>query len=102
LGGFYSAKAETVMKENIINQSQVYAQTSQMLLATTAKDIFASMGKSAELKSAIISNSKIELKGVVWGIEPLRNSLTDLYPDGEFVIKPLENFMTEFSFKAKV
>jgi len=60
------------------------------------------MGKSAELTSANISNEKIELKGVVWGIEPLRNKLAELYNDGEFILKPLENFMTEFSFKSKV
>ena len=60
------------------------------------------MGKNAELKKATISNSRVEVKGVVWGIEPLRNSLNDIYSDGEFVIKPLENFMTEFSFKSKI
>ena len=81
---------------------QSSAQTRNTLLAMTTDDIFSAMGKNAELKHATISNSKIELKGVVWGIEPLRNSLNDLYSDGEFVIKPLENFMTEFSFKSKI
>ncbi len=85
-----------------IVQTQSYAQTNHALLALNSKDVFNAMGKSAELTSAHISNEHIELKGVVWGIEPLRNKLTELYNDGEFIIKPLENFMTEFSFKSKV
>jgi hypothetical protein len=85
-----------------LKESQSYAQTNNTLLAMTSMDVFSAMGKSAELKKATISGSRIELKGIVWGIEPLRNSLNELYDDGEFVIKPLENFMTEFSFKSKV
>jgi len=85
-----------------LKESQSYAQTNNALLAMTSMDVFSAMGKSAELKNATISSSRIELKGIVWGIEPLRNSLNELYDDGEFVIKPLENFMTEFSFKSKV
>jgi len=102
LGGYFSMQNGKVEKRMNIAASQSYAQTNNALLALTSKDIFDAMGKSAELKSAIISNEEIELKGVVWGIEPLRNALNELYSDGEFVIKPLENFMTEFSFKSKV
>jgi len=101
-GAYYSLQNNKVMNEMVLKESQFYAQTNNALLAMTSSDVFSSMGKSAELKNAVISNSNIELKGVVWGIEPLRNSLTELYNEGEFVIKPLENFMTEFSFKSKV
>jgi len=102
-GGAYFSIENSKLLENIaLTESQSYSQTNNILLAMNANDVFSAMGKSAELKNATISNSKIELKGVVWGIEPLRNSLNELYHDGEFVIKPLENFMTEFSFKSKV
>ena len=102
VGTFFTLKNDKVRNDLELKASQSFAQTSNTLLAKTSKDVFSAMGKSAELKNAIISNSNIELKGIVWGIEPLRNSLNALYNDGEFVIKPLENFMTEFSFKSKV
>ena len=102
IGGYFSLQSSMLQTKMDMISAQSYAQTSNALLAVSSKDIFLSMGKSAELKSAVISNEKIELKGVVWGIEPLRNALTELYSDGEFVIKPLENFMTEFSFKSKI
>jgi hypothetical protein len=101
-GGFFTLQNNMVAKKMHLVETQFNAQTNNTLLAMNARDIFDSMGKSAELKSAHISNEKIELKGIVWGIEPLRNALTELYNDGEFIIKPLENFMTEFSFKSKV
>jgi len=44
----------------------------------------------------------IKLKGIVWGIEPLRKSLEELYPNGKLSFHPLEDFTTEFSFKSKV
>ena len=88
-------------KMNLLS-SQSLAQSNATLLSMTSKDVFGAMGKNAELQSATISTEDIELKGVVWGIEPLRNSLDERFPNGEFVIKPLENFMTEFSFKSKV
>jgi len=102
MGSYYMMENKKILEEMEITNSQLYSQLSHVLLATTSNDIFLSMGKSAELQKATISNSNITLKGVVWGIEPLRNSLNDLYPDGEFIIKPLENFMTEFSFKSKI
>jgi hypothetical protein len=102
MGSYYTMESKKVLQEMELTDSQLYSQLNHVLLATTSNDIFLSMGKSAELKVATISNSEIKLKGVVWGIEPLRNSLNDLYPDGEFIIKPLENFMTEFSFNSKI
>jgi len=101
-GGFFTLQNNMVEKKMYLVETQFNAQTNNSLLAMNTKDIFDSMGKSAELTSANISNETIDLKGIVWGIEPLRNALTELYSDGEFVIKPLENFMTEFSFKSKV
>ena len=101
-GAYFTIQNKSMQNKLALVQTQSYAQTNHALLALNSKDIFNAMGKSAELNSANISNEKIELKGVVWGIEPLRNKLTELYNDGEFVIKPLENFMTEFSFKSKV
>jgi hypothetical protein len=102
MGGYFSMQNKMIEKKITLTESQSLAQTNNALLAMTVKDVFNAMGKNAELQKAIISNDNIELKGVVWGIEPLRNSLNALYNDGEFVIKPLENFMTEFSFKSKV
>ncbi|CAA6811263.1 MAG: Unknown protein [uncultured Sulfurovum sp.] len=101
-GAYFTVQEETIQKKLELVESQSYAQTNNTLLSLNSKDIFSAMGKSAELKFAKISNEKVELKGVVWGIEPLRNALTELHNDGEFIIKPLENFMTEFSFKSKV
>ena len=103
LAGAYFHLENTKLQKNLtLIETQSYTQTQHELLAMTSKNLFNAMGKSADLQSASISDESIELKGVVWGIEPLRNSLTDLYSDGEFIIKPLENFMTEFSFKSKI
>ena len=101
-GAYFTIQNKSMQDKLTLIQTQSYTQTNHALLALNSKDVFNAMGKSAELTSANISNEKIELKGVVWGIEPLRNKLAELYNDGEFVIKPLENFMTEFSFKSKV
>jgi len=102
MGGYYTLESKKEVQSMQILDSQIYAQTNHVLLATTSNDVFSSMGKSAELKNALISNSKIKLKGIVWGIEPLRKSLIERYPNGKFSINPLEDFMTEFSFKSKV
>jgi hypothetical protein len=101
-GAYFSIQNNKLLDNIVLTESQSYSQTNNTLLAMNSNDVFSAMGKSAELKNATISNFKVELRGVVWGIEPLRNSLNSLYSDGEFVIKPLENFMTEFSFKSKV
>jgi len=102
MGAFFSMKSSGMEKDSSLREEQSLAQTNNALLAMTTEDIFSAMGKNAELKEAVISNSRVEVKGVVWGIEPLRNSLNEIYNDGDFSIKPLENFMTEFSFKSKI
>jgi hypothetical protein len=102
MGAFFSMKNAELEKDISLKKEQSVAQTNNALLAMTTDDIFSAMGKNAELKEAVISNSKVEVKGVVWGIEPLRNSLNKIYNNGDFSIKPLENFMTEFSFKSKI
>ncbi len=101
-GGYFAMQSKALEEKMNLISSQSLAQSNSTLLSMTSKDVFGAMGKNAELQSAIISTDNIELKGVVWGIEPLRNSLDESFPHGEFVIKPLENFMTEFSFKSKV
>ena len=101
-GGYYTVESQKTVRNLQILESQIYAQTNHALLSSTSQNVFLSMGKSAELKNALISNSKIKLKGIVWGIEPLRKSLIERYPNGTFSIDPLEDFMTEFSFKSKV
>jgi len=102
MGAFFSMKSDSMEQATSLRQAQSLAQTNNALLAMTTEDIFSAMGKNADLKEAVISNSRVEVKGVVWGIEPLRNSLNGIYSDGDFSIKPLENFMTEFSFKSKI
>ena len=101
-GGYFTMQDRALDNKMNLLSSQSLAQSNATLLSMTSKDVFGAMGKNAELQSATISTEDIELKGVVWGIEPLRNSLDERFPNGEFVIKPLENFMTEFSFKSKV
>ena len=101
-GGYFVMQNSSLEEKRNLIASQSLAQSNSSLLSMTSKDVFGAMGKNAELQSAIISTDNIELKGVVWGIEPLRNSLDERFNDGEFVIKPLENFMTEFSFKSKI
>ncbi|SFV63356.1 hypothetical protein MNB_SV-14-750 [hydrothermal vent metagenome] len=102
LGGYYTLESKKEVHHIQTLESQIYAQTNHALLANTTKNIFSSMGKNAELKNALISNSMINLKGIVWGIEPLRKSLEELYPNGKLSLHPLEDFTTEFSFKSKV
>ena len=101
-GGYFVMRNSSLEEKRNLIASQSLAQSNSSLLSMTSKDVFGAMGKNAELQSAIISTDNIELKGVVWGIEPLRNSLDERFPNGEFVIKPLENFMTEFSYKSKI
>jgi len=101
LSGLYFTVQNNFIEEELsLSQQTSYMQTNNAMLALNAEEVFNAMGKSAELSYANISSNGVELKGLVWGIEPLRNKLNDLYPDGEFLITPLENFMTEFSFKS--
>ena len=101
-GGYFTMQGKALEEKINLISAQSLAQNNNTLLSVISKDVFGAMGKNAELQSATISTDNIELKGVVWGIEPLRNSLDERFSNGEFVIKPLENFMTEFSFKSKV
>ena len=102
LGSWYNMQNDRVQNNIRLTETQAIAQGSNELLLLTSKNIFASMGKNAELKKAIISNEQVDVQGIVWGIEPLKKSFNELYENGEFEIRPLENFMTEFSFKSKV
>ncbi|SFV50931.1 hypothetical protein MNB_SV-12-1106 [hydrothermal vent metagenome] len=101
VGGFFSMKNGTIL--NQINQKsmQISAHQTNLNLTAVSQKLFKAIGKNGELKKATISTKEVDIRGVVWGIEPLKNSLNKLYKDGKFVIKPLENFMTEFSFTAK-
>ena len=102
VGGYYQLESDKLLNNIEVAQSQLSSQIDNELLIKKSKDIFLAMGKNAELKNGLVSNSKIKLKGIVWGIEPLRESLTTLYPKGKFSITALENFRTEFSFISKV
>jgi len=103
LSGLYFTVQNQFIEEKqnfIVTQST--SQKSNALLVTHIEDVFNAMGKSAELTQANISSNHVQLKGIVWGIEPLRNKLNKRFHDGEFIIKPLEDFTTEFSFNAEV
>lgn len=101
LGGFFSVKNGTISNQLSQKSMQISAQKRNLALEKVSENIFKAMGKNAELKQATISTIAVDIKGVVWGIEPLKNSLNKLYSGGKFVIKPLENFMTEFTFTSK-
>jgi len=103
LSGLYFTVQNQFIQEKLdFVEIQSTSQRKNTLLARHAQELFNAMGKSAELTHANISSNHIQLKGIVWGIEPLRNKLNELFHDGDFIIKPLEDFTTEFSFKAKV
>jgi hypothetical protein len=101
IGGFFSLKNGTISNQISQKSKQISAHQKNLELVEVSSRLFKAMGKNGELKKATVSTKEIDIRGVVWGIEPLKNSLTKLYKDGKFVIKPLENFMTEFSFTAK-
>ncbi|MCK4440992.1 MAG: hypothetical protein KAU90_03240, partial [Sulfurovaceae bacterium] len=101
LGGFFSVKNGTISNQLSQKSIQISAQKRNLSLEKVSENIFNAMGKNAELKQATISTTGVDIKGIVWGIEPLKNSLNKLYSGGKFVIKPLENFMTEFTFTSK-
>jgi len=101
LGGFFSVKNGTISNQLSQKTMQISAQKRNLALEKISENLFKAMGKNAELKEATISTTGIDIKGVVWGIEPLKNSLNKLYSGGKFVIQPLENFMTEFTFTSK-
>jgi hypothetical protein len=101
IGGLFHIKNSTISNQILQKNMQISAHQTNLNLSSVSKKIFRAIGKNGELKLATISTKEIDIRGVVWGIEPLKNSLKELYNDGKFVIKPLENFMTEFSFSAK-
>jgi len=101
-GAYFSAQNSSLQEKVAVVETQSEVQIQNAQLALNTQRVFEAMGKSGELQNAIISDKKIELKGLVWGIEPLREKLDALYAGGDFSIKPLENFMTEFSFKSKI
>jgi len=101
IGGFFSIKNDTILNQIAQKNMQISAHKTNLDLVLVSSQLFKAMGKNGELKVANISTKEIDIRGVVWGIEPLKNSLGKLYKNGKFVIKPLENFMTEFSFTAK-
>ncbi len=101
MGGFFSMKNDAILGKVIKKELQISAERNNLELVEISEKIFKLMGKNAELKKAIISTKGVELRGLVWGIEPLKNSLNKIYGNGKFVIKPLENFMTEFTFTSK-
>jgi hypothetical protein len=101
IGTFFHIKNNQILDKIYTKEMQITAHKQNIQLGNISRNIFNSMGKNAELKQALISTKGVNLKGVVWGIEPLKKSLHKLYSGGEFSIKPLENFMTEFSFISK-
>jgi len=101
IGGFFNIKNSHILDKISKKDIQISAHKTNIQLENISKSIFQSMGKNAELTQATISTKGVDIKGVVWGIEPLKNSLKHLYSGGKFAIKPLENFMTEFSFTSK-
>jgi hypothetical protein len=102
VGGFFSIQNGTISNKISQKSMQISAHQANQDLALVSEKLFKAIGKNGELKKAILSTNGVDIKGVVWGIEPLKNSLNKLYKDSDFGIKPLENFMTEFSFTAKV
>jgi len=101
MGGFFLMKNSALTTQLAKKEMQITAQQQNLKLAKISDTIFKTMGKNAELKEATISTKGVSLRGVVWGIEPLKKSLKALYPNGKFEVKPLENFMTEFTFVSK-
>ncbi len=98
IGTFFHIKNNQISNKIYKKDIQISAHKTNIQLANISKNIFQSMGKNGELTEATISTKGVDLKGIVWGIEPLKSSLKKLYSNGKFAIKPLENFMTEFSF----
>ncbi len=101
-GAYFTAQKNSINHKIALLEIQSKTQITHAYLAKTTQNVFDAMGKSGELHSATISNKNIKLKGLVWGIEPLKEKLNSLYARGNFNIKPLENFMTEFTFTANI
>ena len=97
---FHLKNSETSNKINMIDK-EINSYKDSVALSDISKNIFQAIGKNGEITIAHISTKGVDLKGLVWGIEPLKISLKKLYRDGKFTIKPLKNFRTEFSFISK-
>ncbi len=101
-GAYFTAQKNSLETKLALTNTQSQIQIQNISLAKTTQNVFDAMGRSGELHSATISDKHIKLKGLVWGIEPLKEKLNSLYARGNFSIKPLENFMTEFTFTANI
>ncbi|MBD3795703.1 MAG: hypothetical protein IE881_07205 [Epsilonproteobacteria bacterium] len=100
-GGIFFLKNNQLEEKLALRDAQMTSQLYNQNLVSISDKIFRAIGKNGEIKSGLISEKSISLKGVVWGIEPLRESLISIYNESDFVIKPLGNMSTEFSFKTK-
>jgi len=100
-GGIFFLKNDQIDKTLSLREAQMSAQMANQNLISISDKIFRAIGKNGEIKMGTISEKSISIKGIVWGIEPLRESLIGIYNESDFIIKPLGNMTTEFSFKTK-
>ena len=100
-GGYFMTQNGKLSNQILSKETQIAAHKMNMLLADKSQKIFSAMGKDGELQTLEVSTKGVNIKGIVWGIEPLKKRLKGIEPDGKFEINPLENFMTEFIFKSK-
>ncbi len=101
VGAFFHFKNSEISNKISLIDTQINSYKKSVALGNISKNIFQAIGKNGEIRKATISTKGVDLKGIVWGIEPLKISLKKLYRDGRFTIKPLKNFRTEFSFISK-
>ncbi len=101
IGTFFHIKNSKILNKINLIDTQINSYKNSVALSNISKNIFQAIGKNGEIRKATISTKGVDLKGIVWGIEPLKISLKKLYKDGRFIIKPLKNFRTEFSFISK-
>ena len=101
IGTFFHIKNSKILNKINLIDTQINSYKNSVALSNISKNIFQAIGKNGEIRKATISTKGVDLKGIVWGIEPLKISLKKLYRDGRFTIKPLKNFRTEFSFISK-
>lgn len=101
MGGYFMVQNGTLSEQLVAKEKQIASHKANTVLASKSESVFSAMGKNGELTIAKISAKSADLKGMVWGIEPLKKSLLGVYPDGNFKVNALENFMTEFTFKSK-
>ena len=102
VGTFFYLKNSEISNKIALMDTEINSYKNSVALRDISKNIFQAIGKNGEIRKAIISTKGVDIKGIVWGIEPLKVNLKKLYKDGKFMIKPLKNFRTEFSFISKV